>query len=351
MSSFIYTKLERSIQDTSFEYITNLDDYKALSHILNVIIIEKAKKPILQGVFSKILHVLNNTISGLEKITKSDGKSIDVGKLESFIKAGSKKIILVRNEEYNSFASFPKGFEDSKLESNDSNAVLYNVGQLETSGSISVVPTNANVFMSSMLYTYTLLFSSQFFVRQNVDILIHIAKIYYTIMLSSFGKKSGLLVGSRKEKEFLFFLIASFVYSIYVPMEKQSIDKLKSFLSVSASSTGSSFLKEYFHAIINVSLKTKDSLDPVNYRTLFDLSYVAKQLNLMTVSESEIKIQWFRLLSIYGVMALENYSRFTAYIVSTFIPNSYFTSTLKVYNKASYEYLVEYYLKELFSFK
>lgn len=350
MSSFLYTNLERSIEDTSFEYISNLDDYKALSHILDVIIIEKIKKPIIQGVFQKISKLFKKTIDDLTKMVKSDGRSLEISKLESYIKSSSKKIILVRNENYNSFASYAKGFEDGdKIKTVSNKTVFYNVGQLETSGSISVVPTNANVFLSSLLYAYTLLFSDNFYSRQSVDVLIQISKIFYTVVLGSFGKKSGLLVGSRKEKEILFFLVSSFVYSLYG--DKESPDKMKNFLQVSASTTGSSHFKEYINAISNADMKKKGEIfNSDNFDSLFKLSHLCKNLGLMEVSESEMKVQWFRLLSVYGVMALENYARLVAYIVATYIPNSYFTSTLKVYNKASYEYLVEYYAKELFSY-
>lgn len=355
MSTFTYTKLEKSIQDTSFEYITNLDDYKALSHILDVIVMEKAKKPIIQGVFHKVSAMLKNTIVVLEKMIKSGEENIiDLAKLQAYAKSSAtKKILLVRNEEYNSFASYVSGFEDAdKIETVENKTVLYNVGQLETSGSISVVPTNANVFLSSMLYAYALLFSNQFYDRQNTDVLVQIAKVFYTVILSNFGKKSGLLVGARREKEFLFLLVASFTYAMYASKERQTSDKLKNFLMVAASQTGTAYIKEYLGKISNIDLKVKsDAFSPTNYNSLFNLTYVAKQLELLTISESEIKIQWFRILSIYGVMALENYARLVAYLVGTYIPNSYFTSALKVYNQASYDYLVEYFLKELFSYK
>lgn len=350
MSTFSYTNLERSVEDSSFEYVSNLDDYKALGHILDVIIIEKIKKPIIQGVFQKISKLFKETIEDLSRMVKADKKSIDISKLEGYIKSPHKKIILVKAANYNSFASYDKGFEDGdKYKTVSNKTVFYNVAQLETSGSISVVPTNANVFLSSLLYAYALLFSDNFYNRQSVDVLIQVSKIFYTVILGSFGKKSGLLVGARKEKEYLFFLVASFVYSLYG--DKTSPDKMKNFLLVSASTTGSAHLREYINAISNADMKKKgDIFNSDNYDSLFKLSYVAKSLNLLEVSESEIKVQWFRLLSIYGVMALENYARLVAYMVATLIPNSYFTSTLKVYNKASYEFLVEYYMKELFSY-
>ena len=350
MPMFTYANLEKSIQSTSFEYITNIDDYKAFSHILDVIIIEKAKKPIVQGVLNNVSTLMKKTITELEKITENDGRSINIGKLEAYVRTNSKKIILVRNEDYNSFASYVDNFEEEKNLNGVSNkTVLYNVGQLETSGSVSVVPTNANLFLSSILYAYTMLFSDKFYERMSTDVLVHISKIYYTVILSSFGKKSGLLVGSRKEKEFLFFLCASFTYALYA---KGDSEKFKNFLNMAASSTGSAYIREYINAISNVNMKSASNIfDYHNYDSLFNFSYVAKGMNILEVSESEIKIQWFRLLSIYGVMGLENYIRFVAYIVATYIPNSYFTSTLKVYNKASYEYLVEYYIKELFSYK
>jgi len=350
---FKYVKMEKSIEDTSFEYITNLDDYKAMYHVLTVLSTEKIKKPILAGIFKKIVRMIDETIQVLSKITKSDGKSIDVGKLSTYMKNKStKKILLVKNEDYNSFASYVSNFEDDKIEHVVKKTVLYNVGQLETSGSISIIPSNANVFLSSLLYSYTLLFSEKFYQRQNIDIFVNVTKIYYTVILGSFGKKSGLLVGSRKEKEFLFFLCASFVYSIYSKEEKKNSDNLKAFLRVAASHTGSSYVREYEHKISNVMTlyKPNDVFNPENYNSLSNLARVAKGLKILEVSESEIKIQLFRLLGVYGILGVENYIRFVAYMVATYIPNAYFASTLKVYNKSSYEFLVEYYTKELFSF-
>ena len=149
-----YTKLETSIEETSFEYILNLDDYKALLHILNIISVEKIKKPLLSGLFKKIISLFDNTIKRLSYFTKGDGKTIDIDKLKTFTKDNSvKKIILVKSDDYGSFASYTSGVEDNpdKLK-NGPKTILYNIGQLETSGSISVVPTNANVFLSNLLY-------------------------------------------------------------------------------------------------------------------------------------------------------------------------------------------------------
>jgi hypothetical protein len=56
--SYNYVKIEKSIEDTNFEYVTNLDDYKALGHILSVISTERLKSPILVGIFGKILKML-----------------------------------------------------------------------------------------------------------------------------------------------------------------------------------------------------------------------------------------------------------------------------------------------------
>jgi hypothetical protein len=350
--SFNYVKIEESIEDTNFEYITNLDDYKALGHILTVISAERLKSPILVGIFGKISKMLSDTIDKLSRMTGSDKKRIDLNKLKAYAKDKSvKKIILVKNENYNCFASYPSNMEvQDKLERGMPKTVFYNVSNLETSGSISVVPTNANVFMSSLLYSYSLLFSQEFYKRQNVDVMINIAKVVYTLILSSFGKKSGLLVGSRVEKEMLFFLCASFIFSIYAKEPSKNSNTLRDFLRAAASSSGSSHLKTYFTKLSKIDLKhSKDMFNPENYNSLFALSRNAKNMGLLEISESDIKIQYFRLLGIYGTLGLENYIRFVAYIISTYIPNVYFNSTLKVYNKSSYEFLTEYYLKELYS--
>lgn len=348
-----YSRIETSIENTSFRYITNLDDYKAMGHILNVLLSDKINKPILAGVFKNIIKIFNKTTERLSHMTsKNNHNIIDQSKLEKYIKDKSeRKIILVKNEEYQSFASFSKGLEVSgNLEKESIKTILYNVGQLETSGSISVIPTNANVFLSSILYAYALMFSKEFYQRQNVDVLINISKIIYTVILSSFGRKSGLLIGSRLEKEKLFFLCASFVYSIYAKSENNNSDKLLKFLRYSASNTGSQSLKDYLIKITNINLTdTKDAFNPINYDTLFKLSRNAKFLNLLQVSETDIRVQLFRLLGLYGMLGFENYPRLVAYLISTYLPNTYFSSTLKVYQKQSYEYLVTYYIKELFS--
>lgn len=347
--TYQYTKIETSIEDTSFQYISNLDDYKAMHHILDVISSEKLKQPILIGVFQKISKIMGRTISKLEKSSK-DGRTIDIAKLKAYANDKSEpKIILVNNPDYNSFASYRSKYEEKdNLIKKESRTIFYNIGQLETSGSISVVPTNANVFMSSLLYAYTLLFSDFFYDRQTLDVMVNIAKIYYTIILSSFGRKSGLLVGSRQEKEMLFFLCCSFVYSIY--SKTASSDKLELFLKMAASNSGSSYLQEYFHKISNINLKYEsDIFNPENYDSLFHLARNAKSMGILEITESDIKIQMFRLLGVYGVLGMENYIRFVAYMISTFIPNAYFASTIKVYQKSSYEYLVEYYIKELYN--
>ena len=352
MSKFTYVTIDKSIEETSFEYITNLDDYKAMYHILEVLMAEKLRKPILNGIFTKITRMMKKTIDELSKLTKTDGKSIDVSKLIAYTHDKStRKIILVKNEEYTSFASYINNFEDGKEKTIVNKTVLYNVGQLETSGSISVIPTNANVFLSSILYAYALLFSDKFYSRQNLDVMVNVAKLYYTVILSSFGKKSGLLVGAREQKEYLFFLTCAFIYSIYARDDKLNSANLNQFILASASSTGSAHLAQFLHKLANVNLKDNDDkFNPENFNTLFLYSNVFKQMKLLEVGESEIKIQLFKLLGIYGVMGLENYARFVAYILGTYIPNAYFASTLKVFNKASYVYLVEFYAKELFNF-
>lgn len=349
--TFQYAKIETSIEDTSFEYVSNLDDYKAMHHILNVMASEKLKYPELIGIFNKLSKVFDKTIERLNRLVDSDGKSIDVERLATFASDGSvQKILLVRNEDYNCFATYPKGFEEStRFEDSSPKTVYYNVGQLETSGSVSVIPNNANVFLSSMLYSYALLHSDTFYKRQNLEVFINIAKTIYAIILQSFGKKSGLLVGSRIEKEMLFFLTCSFIFSIYARKDLRSSDKLQAFLRSAASNTGSSYLNEYLHKISNV-VSGDDIFSPDHYSDMFKYSKLTKNMGLLEMSESDMKIQLFRLLGIYGVLSFENYPRFTSYMIATHIPNPYFTSTTKMYNKASYQYLVEYYLKELFNY-
>lgn len=350
MPSFTYTKLPLSIEETPFSYVTNIDDYRTLSHILDVIVNEKVNDPLLKGVFNKIGHVINNTINVLSKSLK-DSKTIDLSKLEKLVKNGNGLFILVNNPKYFSFACYPKGFEndEEKVVYSHAPSVLYNVGQLESTGSISVVPSNANVFLSSLLYAYTLMNNDKFYTKMNIDVLCQMAIIYYNIMISSFGRKSGLLVSERKKKEMLFFLSACFTYSLYVPNNK-SLANLKQFLGYCASNSGSMYGNEFALQLSKSLNDSVDIWDTKNYDSLYKLSNIARSMNLLEVSESEMKIQWFKTLGNYGVMALENYIRFSAYIIGTSMPNSYLTSTMGVYNKNAYEYLVRYLIKDLYSF-
>lgn len=351
MTSYKYTKLEKSIEDVDFEYVSNLDDYKAMLHILSVLANEKLKLPELVGIFNKMVKVLKDSIARFSKITKGENL-IDIDKLKVLSSDQSfKKIILVKNEEYNSFASYKSGYEENdKMQKKSASTVYYNVGQLETSGSVSIVPSNANVFLSSMLYTYTLLFGDKFYERQTTDVFVNIAKMVYTIILSSFGKKSGLLVGARMEKEYLFFLTASLIFSIYAKDSIKTSKHLESFLKASATQTGSAYFREYSHKVTNSgTVKVEDPFDPNNYDSFLKYTKICQSMKLLEISESDLKIQIFRLLGLYGILSFENYPRFVAYMLSTHIPNSYFTSTLKVYNKSSYQYLVEFYLKEMFT--
>ena len=350
MKSFKYTTLPLSIEDTPFSYVTNIDDYRTMYHILEVVVNEKATNAIYKGVFQKILKTLSNTINVLSKNLK-DSKTIDTGKLERLIKNGDKLLILVNNEDYYSFACYPKGFEENndKIVYSNPPSVLYNVGQLESSGSISVVPSNSSVFLSSLLYAYGLLNGNNFYRKINIEALSHISIIYYNIMVQSFGRKSGLLTGERIKKEKLFFLCCCFTYSLYVP-DNKSLANLKQFLAYCASNTGSAHYTEFLNSLAQVIPENKDIWDTSNYNELQKFSSLARKLDLLEISESEMKIQWFKLLGTYGVMALENYARFAAYIVASLLANSYITSTIKMYNTASYVYLSEYFAKDLYTF-
>lgn len=350
MDTFTYSKIPLSIEDTPFSYVINIDDYRTLSHILEVIVQEKVSHPILKGIFNKILKTIDNTTNSLSKCLK-DSRTIDLKKLERLTKNGEKLLILVNNPDYYSFASYTKGFENNvdNLVFSNAKCVLYNVGQLEFTGSISVVPSNANVFLSSLLYAYTLLNNAKLYNKLNTDVLCNLGIVYYSMMLSSFGRKSGLLVSERRKKEFLFFLSQSLVYSIYVPNNK-SIANLKQFLAYCSSVGGNAYLNEYLVSLSKVINESKDIWDKDNYNSFEKLSILARRLDLLEISESEMKIQWFKLLGNYGVMGLENYPRICAYVCATYLPNSYLNSTMKIYNKNSYEYLMEYLLKDLYTF-
>lgn len=350
MDTFTYSKVPLSIEDTPFSYIVNIDDYRTLCHILDVIVQEKVTNPIMKGIFHKIGKTLENTTNALTKCLK-DSKTIDLKKLERLVKGGDRLIILVNNPDYYSFASYTKGFESNSdnLVFTNAKSVLYNVGQLESSGSISVVPSNANVFLSSLLYAYALLNNSKLYNKMNIEVLYNISVIYYTIMIQAFGRKSGLLVSERKKKEMLLFLCACFTYGIYVPNNK-SLSNLRQFLSYVASNSGSSYMNDFFISLNKVMNESNDIWDKKNYDSLEKLSIYARRMGLLEISESEMKIQWFKVLGNYGVMALENYPRFAAYICGTYLPNSYLTSSMKMYNKASYEYVMEYILKDIYTF-
>lgn len=351
MSSFKYNKIPLSIQETPCSYVTSIDDYKTMAHIMDVIVNEKITNEYLSGIFRNIKKIFNGTIDALSRSMK-DSRNIDQSKLEKHIKSGNRFIILTNNEQYPSFASYPKGYEEDieKLVFSVPPSVLYNVGMLENTGSVSVVPSNANVFLSSLIYAYALMCSSKMYMKLNQDILLNISKIYYTLLLTAFGRRSGLMVGSRESKEYLFFLSCCLSYGLYVPKNKAMMN-LKDYLAYCASNSGSVHLNQFLHKYINNSSLTKkdNPWDPSNCDNLLKLSNLARTMDLLQASESEIKVQWFKTLGSYGVMALENYPRFVAYIASTVIPNAYITTTVKQYNKPAYEYLVEYYIKELYS--
>ena len=350
MQTFTYSKIPMSIEDTPFSYVVNIDDYRTMAHIIDIIVQEKITNDLMRGVFNNIKKVFRETIGQLSKMLK-DETTIDQTKLERYMRSANRSIILVNNAEYMSFASYGKDFEadESLFTFASPKCVLFNVGQLEATGSISVVPSNANVFLSSLLYAYVLSLSNELYNRLNVDVLVQITKIYYTVMLNSFGRKSGLFVSERRKKETRFFLTACFVHSIYVPKNK-AMTNIKDFLSYASANTGSMYLQEFFHKIINATEDSaKDVWSGSTYNSIEKFCNLAKRLDLLEVGETEVKIQWFKTLGNYGVMALENYPRLVAYICATYIPNTYMTSTLKIYNKAAYEYLLEYFIRDIHS--
>lgn len=350
MPSFTYSKIPMSIQETPFSYETSMDNYLTMQHIMDVVVKEKITDEYLQGIFNNIRKVFSRTIDSLKRVMK-DSRNIDQSGLEKLVRSGNSNIILCNNEHYMSFASYPDGFETDKDKLVFSNppSILYNVGMLENTGSISVVPSNANVFLSSLLYAYALMNNVRMYSRMNNDILHRISTIYYTLMIQAFGRKSGLLVSEREKKEQLFFLTCCLVYSIYVPRNK-SLGNLKDFLGYCASSSGSSYLSTFLHKMVNTRLTKKDEpFNPENYDNLMKFANIAREMELLETSESEIKIQWFKILGSYGVMALEDYPRFVAYICGTAIPNAYIASTIRAYEKTSYQYLLGYFIKELFN--
>ena len=350
MPSFTYSKIPMSIQETPFSYITSLDDYLTMQHIMDVVVKEKITNEYLLGIFNNIRRVFSRSISDLERCVKT-GKTIDQDKLARLVKTGNNDLILVSNEHYMSFASYPENFEnsDDNIVFSSPSSVLYNVGMLENTGSISVVPSNANVFLSSLLYSYALMNNVRLYSRMNQDILHNIAKIYYNIIMNAFGRKSGLIVSEREKKEHLFLLTCCLVYGMYCPRNKV-MGNLKDFISYCSSAEGNMYLSSFLHKLVNTRLvKSSEPFNPENYDNLLKFANCAREMELLETGESEMKIQWFKMMGSYGVMALENYPRFVAYICATVIPNAYISSVVRVYNKAAYEYLMTYFVKELYN--
>jgi len=340
---FKYINLQDSIYESpDFSFILKLNEWIGFTHITDILTDQKIKDPNLKEIFkNKITKILFDEIDYLSRF---DNKNINKNLLDQYCRndiAPNKKIILCRSDEYNNIASF---FPNQEFENNtEKNTIFLNMSLLEKASSNGIIPSNANIILSALIYTYTLLVLDN--TEPTEKHLIILSKIFTTLFMSIFGRQFSLQTADEEIKESFSFIISSFIYSKF--STNPTNHNLVYFLRKVSATYNLKYINYYFKFInsFNLPYNIHNSITPENFDNINKLVKVFNVTKIMEIDINSFIIKLFKFIGLYGLMSFSKYDRLVAYFIATNFPNTNFTTVLKVYNKQSYDTLIKEFIK------